>query len=289
VFLFGVVATTILVCRPAVAAPGTDEEAPVVARTAEPVTPHLIVPEEALRLDEGTAYMVGRHRLKLGILSIEFGITEKLSIGTDPPAWAVRALSNIWVPNLHLKYQFWSNDRVALAGIIAGYVADVSNGGTSGAVFEVPLSGLVSVICTSHLMLHGNLTYVYARAVGTGDVTEATVHGAAAVRALHTGLMAQVPLTRIFSLLLIGRVQLYTGDVGFSANSQVDPYTNVTVNATMVPAQKHPWQTVAGAAFLWRYVHLVAGVGYGYFFVPGMEVAVPKQTVVPLLSASVLL
>jgi len=87
----------------------------------------------------------------------------------------------------------------------------------------------------------------------------------------------------------VGQVQLYTGDVGFSADKQVDPYTSVTVNATMVPAHQHPWQAVAGAAFLWKYFRLTAGAGYGYYFVPGMQIAVPKQTVVPYLSAEVVL
>jgi hypothetical protein len=289
VFLFGVVITTTLLARPAVAAPVGDDEPTVVARTAEPVEPAPLVADEQRRLDEGTAYMIGRHRLKLGILSFDFGITEKLSVGSDPPAWAVRAIARVWVPNLHFKFQFWQNERVAIAGQVAGYVADVSSGGTTGVVLEVPLSAIGSVIVTRHLILHGDATYVYARAVGTGDVTQATVHGAAAVRAVQTGLMAQIPITRIFSMLAIGRVQLYTGDVGFSASSQVDPYTNVTVNATMVPAMQHPWQVVAGAAFLWRYFHLMAGAGYGSYFVPGLLVAVPKDSVIPLLSASVVL
>jgi hypothetical protein len=266
-----------------------EEDETVVARTAPPVEPPRLVADEARRLDEGTAYMVGRHTLKLGLLAFEFGITEKLSVGSDPLAWAVRAISTIWVPNLHVKYQFWQNQRVAVAGLVGGYFADVSNGGTSGSVLEFPLKALVSVICTRHLLVHGDVTYVFARAVGSGDVRAATVHGAAAVRALQTGLMVQVPVTRIFSLLAVGRVQLYTGDIGFSGNSQVDPYTNVSLNGTFVPAVQHPWQAVAGAGFLWKHFHLMVGAGYGYYFVPGLEIAVPKQSIVPLASLSVLL
>ena len=286
-FLCGVVAMTTLLCRPVLAA-AIDDEA-VVSRTVEPAERPPLVPEEALRLNEGTAYMVGRHRLKLGILAFEFGIFEKLSVGTDPPAWAVRAVSRVWVPNLHVKYQFWNRGRLAVAGLVGGYVADVSKADASGFVFEVPMSALVSVICTRHLILHPSATYVYARAVGSGDVASATVHGAAAVRAVQTALLAQIPITDVISLLALGQVQLYTGDVGFSADKQVDPYTSVTVNATMVPAHQHPWQAVAGAAFLWRYFRLTAGAGYGYYFIPGMQIAVPKQTVVPYLSAEVVL
>jgi len=289
VFLSGVVATTILFGRAAAAAPAADEEAPVVSRTIEPVEPPPLVPPEALRLDQGTAYMVGRHTLKLGLLAFEFGITEKLSVGTDPPSWAVRAIGKIWIPNLHVKYQFWDRGRLAIAGHVGGYVADISSGDNSGVVFEVPFSALASVICTRHLILHGDVTYVFARAVGNGDLTRATVHGAAAVRALQTGLMAQIPLTRVFSLLALGRVQVYTGDIGFSANTQIDSYTSATLNGTMVPAVQHPWQVVAGGTFLWKHFYLTAGAGYGNFFVPGLEVAVPKRSVVPFLNLAVVL
>jgi len=288
VFLSGVVATTTLLSGSVVAA-ATDDETPVVARTAQPVEAPPLVPDEALRLNEGTAYMVGRHRLKLGILAFEFGLLDKLSFGTDPPAWAVRAVARVWVPNLHVKYQFWNRGRLAVAGLIAGYVADVSKENASGVVFEVPISALVSVICTRHLILHPSATYLFARALGSGDISSVTVHGAAPVRAVQTALLAQIPITHIISLLALGQVQLYTGEVGFSADKQVDPYTNVTVNATVVPAHQHPWQAVAGAAFLWKYFRLTAGAGYGYYFVPCMQIAVPKQTVVPYLSAEVVL
>jgi hypothetical protein len=288
VFLCGVVAIVTLLCRPALAA-ATDDEAPVVTRTIEPVEPAPIVPEEALRLDEGTAYMVGRHKLKLGLLAFEYGIIQKLSIGTDPPAWAVRAIARVWVPNLHVKYQFYDRGRVAVAGLLAGYVADISKNGSSGVVLTVPATALVSVICNRYLILHPSANYIFARAVGSGDVTSTTIHGAAAARAAQVALMAQFPITHIFSLLAVGQVQVYTADVGVSGTKQVDAYTTASVDATVVPAHQHPWQAVAGAAFLWKYFHLTAGAGYGYYFVPGLQVAVPKQTVVPYLSAEVVL
>ena len=52
---------------------------------------------------------------------------------------------------------------------------------------------------------------------------------------------------------------------------------------------EHPWAVIGGVAFLWKYVHLSAGVGYGYYFVPGLDIAYPKRTVIPDASLSVLL
>src|SRR6185312_4130184 len=80
-------------------------------------------PKPIPQLDERTAYMVGRHRLKLGILAFEYGILQQLSIGTEPPAWILRAFINILLPNLHPKYQLLERDPVAVAVMAAGYYA----------------------------------------------------------------------------------------------------------------------------------------------------------------------
>jgi hypothetical protein len=53
---------------------------------------------EAVPLDEHTALVLGRHRLKLGVLAFERGITHNVSVGLNaaarvaggssiPPAW----------------------------------------------------------------------------------------------------------------------------------------------------------------------------------------------------------
>ena len=81
---------------------------------------------------------------------------------------------------------------LAVAGLLAGYFADVSKGDAAGYVLAVPMSALVSVICTRYLILHPSATYIYARALGSGDVSSATIHGAAASRAVQTALMAQL-------------------------------------------------------------------------------------------------
>ena len=55
----------------------TTVQAPPPVEPAPP-TP---IPE----IDEQTAYMVGKHTLKLGTLACEYGILQQLSIGTAPP------------------------------------------------------------------------------------------------------------------------------------------------------------------------------------------------------------
>ena len=46
---------------------------------------------------------------------------------------------------------------------------------------------------------------------------------------------------------------------------------------------------LAGVAVLWKHFHLIAGGGYGYYFIPGMDIAIPKKSFIPDLSLSVIL
>ena len=240
-------------------------------------------------LDERTAYMVGKHTLKLGILAFEYGIIQQLSIGSDPPSWALRAFTGVLVPNLHLKFQILDRDPVAVAVLAAGYYGTISKSNFSGSLINVPLSLFVSVKVHPRITLHTEGAYVYAHVSGTGDITQASLNGAGAVRAGQLGLMVQYRVTRMFSLTATGRYQFYVSDVPLSGSSTIDPYTTGTLNGQYVPGVQHPWEAIGGVAFLWHYVHLIVGAGYGYYFVPGLDIANTKKTFVPDASLAVVL
>ncbi len=263
---------------------------PVATATVQPPPPVEAPPPKPIPLlDERTAYMVGEHKLKLGILAFEYGITQQLSIGTDPPSWALRAFTSVLVPNLHLKLQLLDRGPVAVAVLAAGYYGSVSKSNFNGYLLNVPLSAFVSVKVHPRVTLHAEGTYVFARVVGTGDVTQATLNGAGAVRAGQVGLMVQYRVTRIFSLTATGRYQFYVSDVPLSGSSTIDPYTTGSLSGQFVPPVQHPWEAIAGVAFLWRYFHLILGAGYGYYFVPGLDIANTTKTFVPDASLAVVL
>jgi len=261
------------------------ETATVQAPPAVQPPPPKPIPE----LDERTAYMVGKHTLKLGILAFEYGIMQQLSIGSDPPSWALRAVSSVLVPNLHLKLQILDRDPVAVAVLAAGYYASVSQSSFSGNVLNIPLSAFVSVKVHPRITLHAEGAYVYARVFGTGQVTQATLDGAGVARAGQVGLMVQYRVTRIFSLLATGRYQFYLADVPLSGSTTIDPYTTGSLSGQYVPAVQHPWEAIGGFAILWHYVHLTLGAGYGYYFLPGIDIANTRKTVVPDASIAVVL
>lgn len=263
---------------------------PSVTTTGQAVAPAPAPARTIPQLDERTALMVGRHTLKLGILAFEYGIIQHLSVGSDPPAWLLRTVANVWVPNLHFKFQFLDRDPVWLAAQASGYIAHLKPDGVeSGNLVVVPLSLYASVRVHPRVYLHGEGTYVGARLFGTGNVTDAQLNGAAAARAVQTGLMVQVRLTRIFSLTATGRLQVYVSDVPFSGKSTLDPFTNADLNGQYTIRVQHPWEAIGGIAVLWKHFHLIVGAGYGNYFLPGLDISNPKKTFVPDASLSVVL
>ena len=261
--------------------------AAVEARAATPTT------EDGLPLlDERTAYLIGAQQFKIGVLALEYGITKRVSIGSDPPAWAARAFLPILVPNLHLKTQFYDSERLTMMVNVAGYGANLAKDNLPATwLLSFPLSLFASVRVADRFWIHGDGTYIFARATGSGnvDVDRADVAGGAAARAAQLGTIVEWRLTRIFSLTATGRYQVYTGPLTFSASGMTDPYTSVDLAGQLSARVEHPWQALAGVAVLWKHFHLVAGGGYGYYFIPGMNIAVPKKSFIPDLSLAVIL
>jgi hypothetical protein len=298
-----VVVPGLVLCAPAVAQAqarsGWVEEKTVTTNDGKTVTtiettrveapPPLPKAPDIPTFDERTAYMVGRHTLKFGILAFDYGIIQRLSIGSDPPSWTLRAFVHVWVPNLHVKYQILDQGRVAVAVQAAGYYANTTSVNIDGHLIDVPLSAFVSVKVHPRITLHAEATYVYAHLFGTGNITNLQFNGATTSRTGQVGLIAQFRLTRIFSLTASGRFQVYTPDLPLSGSNSVDPFTTATLNGQLVPAVDHPWQAVGGVAVLWRHFHMLLGAGYGHYFAPGLDIASPSRTVVPEASLAVVL
>ena len=263
-----------------------------VETTTAQAPPAAVAPaaEEIPKLDERTAFMVGKGRLKLGILAFEYGILRQLSVGSDPPAWALRAVAKVWVPNVHLKVQILDRDPVALALLGAFYYARLDGKqNVDGHLIDVPLSLFATVKVHPRVHLHGEAAYIFARLAGSGDLTKVQINGGAPLRAGQVGLMAQFRISRIVSLTATGRYQFYAADIPFDATSTSDPYTTATVTGQLTPGVKHPWEVIGGVAVLWKHFHMIVGGGYGYYFLPGLDIPNSSRTFVPDLSLSVVL
>ena len=86
-----------------------------------------------------------------------------------------------------------------------------------------------------------------------------------------------------------GALPAVHGAAGLPGQQHADPYTTVDVDGSAKARVSHPWMVVAGVAFLWRYVHLTLGAGYGYYFIPGVNLPYPNRGFVPDASVAVIL
>jgi hypothetical protein len=240
-------------------------------------------PDDVLpRLTDRTALTLGAGKLELGILAFEYNPTNWLSFGISPPYWAIRSVANILVPNLHFKVVGYRSQNLWLAANVAGYYAFVGNGNQAkGNLLTVPISLFASVQAVPRFWIHGEFTYNFVQAFGSGDFKSMTLDGTASTRTVQLGLMLQYQLTRVVSLTLFGRYEPYTGTVAVSGSGGVDTSTTATVDARITPGILHPWEVVPGVALGWTHVRLILGAGYGHYFLPGMDIAIRGAGFVP--------
>ena len=248
---------------------------------AAPAQARLPTPEEAQRLDEGTALTLGGQTFKLGILAFEYGITDRINVGTDPPMYLIRTAEPVLIPNLHLKVIAYRRNQLWLTGQAAVYYASLSKGDATGSLWAIPLTAYASYQIDSRWWIHGEVTYNIVWGNGTGDLTQTTLGGAAATRAVQLAATGEYRIRPTIAITLRGRIQVYTARLALSGSANPDEFTSIAVDARVDPRNSHPWEIVPAVAFLWQRVRLTAGVGYGNYFVPGMLVPLTERSLVP--------
>jgi hypothetical protein len=237
---------------------------------------------DAVPLDEHTALMVGGQVLKIGALGLEYGLTDAVSIGTDTLGYVARAVTDVLAPNAHVKVALARSEGFVLsAQASVYYVVATGASDATGHGWMVPLSLFASGAVFPRLWLHGELSYTWVRAVGAGDLGRFGVGGGVATRSAQVGLMAELPLSRVVSLVARGRVQATSSPLVLRGTGELDPYTHIEVGAEARTTHPHTWMAVAGVALTWRHLGLLVGGGYGELFLPGANAVVPGRGFVP--------
>lgn len=266
--------------------------APALAQETFVVSPYKPVghpPDDLPRIDERTAYTIGARQLKLGILTFDYGLTDRISIGSDPVPWLVRAFRPVLIPNLHLKVLAFERGPLAIGVKAGAYYAFISGDREQSHLVTVPISLYPSIRLATRVWLHLEATYVFARLLGTGNTDNADLDGAVSTRTAQAGAMFELRLTRILSIVAVGRYQFYAGPLVFGGSSVLDPSTTVRVDGELRPRVERPWEAIAGIAVLWPHVRLGLGAGYGYYFIPGMDIALPQLRFIPDASLAIVL
>lgn len=228
-----------------------------------------------------TTYTIDQGRLALGILSIDYGVLDGLSVGTAPPGWAARVVAPLWIPNLHVKWAFVREPGFRLAGQVAGYVGGLERPSEEASFFALPFTLFASAPFLERFEGHLETTFVYTRASGTGTPRDLTFEGAVASNLFQLGTLVTYRATDVVRLTLRGRLQLYASPVVLRGDAAVDEFTTAHVEAELNPGGLVRWFAVPGVAFLWSRVHLWLGLGYGHFFIPGLVYPLPDTNLVP--------
>jgi hypothetical protein len=236
---------------------------------------------DAVPIDEHTARLVGANRFKLGVFALDYGITDYLSVGTDPPEYLVRTVKTVLVPNLHVKGMLLRSSHVEVSGQAAAYWANISHNGVSGNLYIVPLTLFVSVKLAPPLWLHLEGAYNWSTGSGTGDVARTDVFGTVVMRTAQVGAMVQLKVSRVVGLLARARYQFWETPIILQGNGMPDPYTTATAQIEAQPLRQHPIMAVAAVALTWKYVGVIAGGGWGHYTVPGANLAIPFDGFVP--------
>jgi hypothetical protein len=253
-----------------------------LAQAAASTTPAATTSRTLRPLEDYTAFSLEGGQLKLGVLAFEYGITDWLSIGTDPPAWAARLVGPILVPNAHAELALVRQERGRLSAMAAGYYLRLSRvSGADGGVVAVPLSLFASAGVTPRNWVHLEGVFNFVRGFGTGDTDRADVEGAITTRSWQLGVMFEHRLLRQLALTLRGRLQVATSPLVLRGDADPDPFTHAEVQVELRPAREHPWAVVAAGTYQWKHAHLRLGVGYGSYFVPGANVVPPYFGIIP--------
>jgi hypothetical protein len=233
-------------------------------------------------LDEYTAFTVPGGGLKIGVLSIEYGLTDRLSVGIDPAPYLVRVFSDVIVPNAHLKAEVLRTRLGTISARAAGYYAWLeTDAGRDGRILLLPVSVFASGPIVRRLWLHLEANYNYARAVSSDDGGKAQVEGVLASTNWQGGAMLEYRLSPLIGLLARGRVQAFTSPLTIRAQGQPDRYTTAELAVDYRPTDQNPWVALAAVAFTWKHVGAVVGGGYGQYFIPGGNLAVPYRGFTP--------
>ena len=264
-------------------AQGTPPAAIVPSPPPPPAAPQEPPPDwQVPRLYERTALTLDAGQLAIGFLGLRYAITDRLTIGMEPPYWMVRAVAHVLIPNLNLKVVVVRTHDLWVSGNIGAYYGFTGkNDAASGTVLLVPLTGIASIRILPKFWIHPELTYTFANAWGTGDIGRFTLGGTAATRTLQLGMLLQYEVMEWLSVTLWGRYEPYTGAIAVNGSGAVDEFTSMTVDGRVDAPTQHPFAVVPGVAFLWEHWRLTLGLGYGNYFLPGMDLSLRGAGFVP--------
>ena len=241
-----------------------------------------------------TAYTLQGGEVSLGPQKSAIGIVDEVTLGTYLPTWFAFPVLGAPIPTGFLKLRAPLQGKLALSvrGNFVYVDADVlaakwtKNSGSSASLFVLPLEVAVSYRLARRYSQSLEATYVAVFAGGDHE-SDANIRGAATLTNLTLSTLSEWRLSRVVALTLLTRVMVYRG------NARVK--THFSQGSTTVDADlgaSKPYQglvacAVPGVSFSFAHIDFQLGLGYGNWWLPVVQLALPDWGLVPEVDFSV--
>lgn len=237
------------------------------------------------QLTDDTAYTVPEGQLKVGLLTLEYGITDSVQVGTLP------LLDLALFPNALVEWRF-ANESWGAVSVTAG-VAYLHTRLLAAFVDDLPLADIfvAPIDLVGTFPVHDDWSVSVGSAF-TGNYLSGTFDdddfaGAASVSNLQLHSTIEWRMSSLVAMQLHARYLVFQS-TGAAAEAEFMPDDFTTVRAAAVAESDvldfpHAFLVTPRFHFSWRKFNLAAGVGYGNPIIPFVNFVLPDRAVVPEL------
>jgi hypothetical protein len=231
-----------------------------------------------------TAYTLRQGELSVGLRQLAVGVFDALTISTSPFVWAAGAIFGTAVPNLEIKLRDWFEGPVTTSLSLGFVYLDGSRLLEPIAPDEMvkarlaTLTGSIAGSVRFSAAWSGSLELTYAELASAGDSKGAFVAGTAALSSLRLGAIAEWRVSRLVALRMSALMLLYRKSPDVRVEVAVNDRTTVDGELRIGGvAQPGAWQLLPAIALSGASLNFLAGVGYGYQWLPvgGLVLANP--------------
>lgn len=243
--------------------------------------------DEVDRLTDETAYTLPHRRLRLGPSKLQYGVADRLTVGSYVWPWL------LFTPNAHAKWRLWTWGRFDLSTELGAATFDtrslkrLDDRAGSARLWIVPFELTGSQRFNDRFTLSGSAVFTGIRL--QGQLANDALGGNAALFGDNGQLTSTLEyrVSRTFAWVFHLRFLLYqrlraTGD----AVLQPDPFTKIELFGSGQSDRidfRGAASGVLSGVWSWDAFHLRAGLGYGHFNVPIANIVLEKPTLIPQL------
>ncbi len=254
-------------------------------------TAHAYHTEKDRRTDF-TAFTLQGGQVRLGLFQTEYGITDRLMVGTYTLPWFAFIVVDGFMPSAYVKWNFLRVGPFAMSGRLTYFLADFDSIDLGDVADEgaFKLNEFVGTLGASYILndswqINAEALWVQSFVSATAtqsDVGETEAFGAGAQNNLQFSGGFEWRLSRVTALTFVARWAPIVTDTKVTATVPVDEATTADVEGQLLTSEaSNAWLVQPGVALSWATFNLQVGVGYGDLFLPGMRLVAPQKTIVP--------